>query len=341
MRVFPRPRPRPKSKRLNANSPEFHPPAGRGGRGLKPTWRTTMKKLIAALVASTAMAAPAVAQVIEEFRIGILGGENAQDRLSSHECLKNYTEEALGVETKLFAPADYAGVIQGLVGGTLDMAWLGASGYAATYLQAPDAVEPVLVKINLDGSYGYHSVGFARKDSGINSLDDMKGKVFGFGDPNSTSGYLIPSIEIPETTGATMESGDYFGEVKFTGGHEQTIVAVNNGDVDGGVTWADGQGNWEDGYNSGALRKAVDAGLVDMNDLVEIWKSKPIPEGPIVLRSSLPDEVKATMTALVDNMYDTDRDCTYNISAGESLGFNPITHDAYVSIIEARKAKSN
>ena len=59
-----------------------------------------------------------------------------------------------------------------------------------------------------------------------------------------------------------MENGAYFGEVVFTGGHEQTIVAVNNGDVDGGVTWADGLGNWEDGYNSGALRKAVDAGLV-------------------------------------------------------------------------------
>lgn len=86
------------------------------------------------------------------------------------------------METKLFAPADYAGVIQGLVGGTLDMAWLGASGYAATYLQDPEAVEPVLVKINLDGSYGYHSIGFARKDSGITSLDDMEGKVFGFGD---------------------------------------------------------------------------------------------------------------------------------------------------------------
>jgi phosphonate transport system substrate-binding protein len=52
------------------------------------------------------------------------------------------------------------------------------------------------------------------------------------------------------------------------------------------VTWADGLGNWEDGYNSGALRKAVDSGLVDMNDLVEIWKSKPIPEGPIVLRTA-------------------------------------------------------
>ena len=302
-----------------------------------------MKKLIAAALATTALTGAALAQSadVTEFRIGILGGENAQDRMNSYECLRGYTEERLGVPAKLFAPADYNGVIQGLLGGTLDMAWLGASAYAAVYLQDPEAVEPVLVKINLDGSYGYHSIGFARKDAGIGSLEDMQGKVFGFGDPNSTSGYLIPSIEIPQTTGATMESGDYFGEVKFTGGHEQTIVAVNNGDVDGGVTWADGQGNWEDGYNSGALRKAVDAGLVDMNDLVEIWRSKPIPEGPVVLRKALPEEVKATMTQLVDELHEKDADCAYGVAAGESLGFDPIAHDAYVSIVEARKAKSN
>lgn len=302
-----------------------------------------MKKLIAAALATTALTGAALAQSadVTEFRIGILGGENAQDRMNSYECLRGYTEERLGVPAKLFAPADYNGVIQGLLGGTLDMAWLGASAYAAVYLQDPEAVEPVLVKINLDGSYGYHSIGFARKDAGINTLEDMQGKVFGFGDPNSTSGYLIPSIEIPQTTGATMESGDYFGEVKFTGGHEQTIVAVNNGDVAGGVTWADGQGNWEDGYNSGALRKAVDAGLVDMNDLVEIWRSKPIPEGPVVLRKDLPEEVKATMTQLVDELHEKDADCAYGVAAGESLGFDPIAHDAYVSIVEARKAKSN
>lgn len=302
-----------------------------------------MKKLIAAALATTALTGAALAQNadVSEFRIGILGGENAQDRMNSYECLRSYTEERLGVPAKLFAPADYNGVIQGLLGGTLDMAWMGASSYAAVYLQDPEAVEPVLVKINLDGSYGYHSIGFARKDAGINTLEDMQGKVFGFGDPNSTSGYLIPSIEIPQTTGATMESGDYFGEVKFTGGHEQTIVAVNNGDVAGGVTWADGQGNWEDGYNSGALRKAVDAGLVDMNDLVEIWRSKPIPEGPVVLRKDLPEEVKATMTQLVDELHEKDADCAYGVAAGESLGFDPIAHDAYVSIVEARKAKSN
>ncbi len=300
-----------------------------------------MKKLIAALVATTVIAAPAMAADINEFRIGILGGENAQDRLNNNECLREYTEETLGVETKLFAPADYDGVIQGLLGGTIDMAWLGASGYAKTYLSDPEAVEPVLVKVNTDGGYGYYSIGFARKDSGITSLDDMKGKTFGFGDPNSTSGYLIPSIEIPAATGAAMESGDYFGEVKFTGGHEQTIVAVNNGDVDGGVTWADGLGDWEDGFNSGALRRAVDAGLVDMNDMVLIWQSKPIPEGPVVLRTALPADVKEKMTALMAGLAEKDRECFYGVAAGEAKAFEPITHDAYEIIIEARKLKSN
>ncbi|PWR04465.1 phosphonate ABC transporter substrate-binding protein [Meridianimarinicoccus roseus] len=298
-----------------------------------------MKAIFAAVLATTALTAPAMAQDITEFRIGILGGENAQDRMTSNECVRAATEELLGVPTKLFTPADYDGVIQGLLGGSIDMAWLGASAYAKTYLTDAEAVEPVLVKVNVDGSYGYHSIGFARKDSGITSLEGMQGKVFGFGDPNSTSGYLIPSIEIPQTTGASMESGDYFGEVKFTGGHEQTIVAVANGDVDGGVTWADGLGAWEDGYNSGALRKASDAGLVDMNELVEIWKSKPIPEGPVVLRKALPERVKLDMVAMLASMPAMDPDCAYNFMAGEALGLMPINHDAYLSIIDARKSK--
>lgn len=300
-----------------------------------------MKKLAAVLAAATALTGAASAEGITQFNIGLLGGENAQDRLTSNECLRAYAEETLGVPVKLFAPADYDGVIQGLLGGTIDMAWLGASSYAKVYLTDPEAVDVALVKTNLDGSFTYHSIGFARKDKGVASLADMKGRVFAFGDPNSTSGYLIPSVEIPAEIGATMETGDYFGEVKFVGGHEQTIVAVANGDVDAGVTWADGQGEWEDGYNSGALRKAVDAGLVDMNDIVEIWKSKPIPEGPVVLRRALPQDAKDKMVALVQGMHAKDAACAYGIAAGDTAGFTPITHDYYDSIIAVRKAQSN
>ncbi|MDF2233712.1 phosphonate ABC transporter substrate-binding protein [Albimonas sp. CAU 1670] len=302
-----------------------------------------MKTIALAALAAATLAplsfTAASAQEITEFRIGLLGGENASDRMRSNECLREKTEALLGVPTKLFAPADYNGVIEGLLGGNLDMAWLGASGYAKVYLTDPEAVEPVLVKVNNDGSYGYYSIGFARADSGIASLDDMKGKTFGFGDPNSTSGYLIPSIEIP-ASGYSMKPGEYFSDVVFTGGHEQTIVAVYNGDIDAGVTWADGLGEWEDGYNSGALRKAVDAGLVDMTEMVQIWTSKQIPEGPVVLAKGLPEDVKLKMTALMASLESMDPECAYGVMAGEAKGFMPITHDAYLSIIDARKSKS-
>jgi phosphonate transport system substrate-binding protein len=298
------------------------------------------KLMLAGVVAVSAFAGAAQAQdnQIEEFRIGLLGGENAQDRLRSNECLREKTEELLGVPTKLFAPADYNGVIEGLLGGNLDMAWLGASGYAKVYLTDPDAVEPVLVKINTDGSFGYYSIGFARRESGIESLEDMEGKTFAFADPNSTSGFLIPSIEIPKQ-GYSMEPGEYFGDVVFSGGHEQGIVGVYNGDFDAAVTWADGLGEWEDGYNSGALRKATDAGLVDMTELVQIWQSPVIPEGPIVLRKDLPSEVKLKMVGLMASLESMDPECAYGVMAGEVKGIAPIDHSAYVSIIEARKRK--
>jgi phosphonate transport system substrate-binding protein len=107
------------------------------------------------------------------------------------------------------------------------------------------------------------------------------------------------------------------------------------------VTWADGLGNWEDGYNSGALRRATDAGLVDMNDLVEIWRSNPIPEGPFVLRASLPQEARDIVTDLLANLGNVDADCLYGVAAGESAGFAPIAHEAYETIIEVRRQQAN
>ena len=293
-----------------------------------------MKQLLAILAATTALAGAAQAQDIAEFNIGILGGENAQDRLTSNECYRAAIEASLGVPVKLFTPADYDGVIQGLLGGTLDMAWLGASAFAKIHLTDPNAVELKLTKQNVDGSTGYYSIAFARKDSGITKLEDAKGKSFAFAEPNSTSGYLVPAAEMTGTFGPLDQ---YFSEVKFSGGHEQTIVGVANGDFAAGVSWADGLGNWEDGYTSGAFRKAADAGLVDMNDLVELWKSKLIPEGPMVVRAALPQDVKDKVTALTADLHETDKDCAYGVAAGEAKDFIPVTLDAYTGIIEARK----
>jgi phosphonate transport system substrate-binding protein len=298
-----------------------------------------MKKLLLVLAATTALVGTANAQdAITEFNIGILGGENAQDRMTSTECFRAKMEEALGVPVKLFTPADYDGVIQGLLGGSLDYAWLGASAYAKIYLTDPEAVEVKLIKQNLDDSTGYYSIGFARKDSGITSMDDAKGKSFAFADPNSTSGYLVPGAELTAKYGKLEE---YFSEVKMSGGHEQTIVGVSNGDFAAGVSWADGLGNWEDGYNSGAFRKAADAGLVDMSNLVEIWRSAVIPEGPMVLRKALPADVKDKVTALSADLWETDKECAYAVAAGDAKDFIPVEHSMYEGVLAARKLQES
>ena len=297
-----------------------------------------MKTLLLALAATTALSGVAAAEGIKEFNIGILGGENAQDRMTSNECFRVKMEEALGVPVKVFTPADYDGVIQGMLGGTIDYAWLGASSYAKIYLTDPEAVDVALTKQNLDGSTGYYSFGFARKDSGIAKIEDAKGKVFAFGDPNSTSGYLVPGAELQANLGMLDE---YFSEVKFSGGHEQTIVGVANGDFAAGVSWADGLGNWEDGYNSGAFRRASDAGLVDMNDLVQIWQSKLIPEGPMVLRRALPQDVKDKVTQITADLWETDAACAYGVAAGDAKDFVPVSHDEYLGIIAARKLQES
>ena len=297
-----------------------------------------MQKLLTATALTAIFASSAFAQEITGFNIGILGGENAQDRMTNLECFRAKVEAELGVQTKLFTPADYDGVIQGLLGGTLDFAWLGASAYAKTYLTNPEAVDVILTKQNTDGTTGYYSIGFAKADSGITSMDDAEGKVFAFADPNSTSGYLVPGAELTESYGKLE---DYFSEVKMSGGHEQSIVGVANGDFDASVAWADGLGNWEDGFSSGAFRKAADSGLVDMTTITEIWRSKLIPEGPMVVRRTLPQDAKDKMLAMLDTMWETDPECAYAVAAGEAQDFVPVTHEDYLGIIAARKLQEN
>lgn len=294
-----------------------------------------MKTVLLALTATTALSGAAFAQdAIKEFNIGILGGENAQDRMTSNECFRAAVEASLGVPVKLFTPADYDGVIQGLLGGTIDYAVLGASAYAKIYLTDPEAVEVSLTTQNVDESTGYYSIGFARKDSGITKIEEAKGKSFAFADPNSTSGYLVPAAELTESLGKLEE---FFSEVKMSGGHEQTIVGVHNGDFAAGVSWADGLGNWEDGFSNGAFRKAADSGLVDMNNMVEIWRSKLIPNGPFVIRKALPQDVKAKVNGIVDTMWKTDKECAYNVAAGDAKDFVPVTHAEYEGVVAARK----
>ncbi|TIX95434.1 MAG: phosphonate ABC transporter substrate-binding protein [Mesorhizobium sp.] len=278
------------------------------------------------------------AQDLKEFRVGILGGENEADRLRNYQCFADHIKDVLGVEkVSLFPAADYDGVIQGLLGGTLDFAELGASAYAKVYLENKDAVQPILTTVQTDGSTGYRAVMVARADSGIKTLADMKGKKLGFADPDSTSGYLIPVTSLPKDIGMDVKS--YFASTGFGGGHEQLVLEVLKGTFDAGTTWASGVGDFNDGYSSGNLRKMVDKGVLKMDDLVELWQSPLIPNGPLVVRTSIDAGAKQKITDFLTKLPETDPACFSAIQGGDYKGYSPVTPEFYQPIIDARKAK--
>lgn len=302
-----------------------------------------MKHIVTGRLAATALclgalAGPALAQDWKEqmpvFRVGLMGGENEADRLKETACFKDMLEEALGVPVELYPASDYAGVMQGLLAGQLEYAGLGASAYAGIHLQNPDAVEPFAVAAEADGSTGYYSVMYTLADSGIGSIEDMKGKSLAFADPNSTSGYLVPKAEM-EAAGIVPE--EYFGSVGFGGGHEQAVIAVLEGQYDAGVTWVSGIGERSEGYTRGNLRSMVDKGMVDMEKLDIIWQSNLIPNGPRVYRQDLPQEVKDILVDLHLTMAETDPECFKNISEGEGGTFVPTDHTFFEGVVDMRR----
>ncbi|MVA57047.1 phosphonate ABC transporter substrate-binding protein [Agrobacterium vitis] len=297
-----------------------------------------LKKILLASVTLLSLAGVAAAEDLKEFRIGILGGENEADRLRNYNCLSDHLKKEFGfTKVSLFPASDYDGVIQGLLGGTLDYAELGASGYAKAYLANPKAVEPILTTVQTDGSMGYYSIMVARKDSGMTKVTDIKGKKLGFADPDSTSGYLIPTVTLPDALGGKPVK-EYVASTGFGGGHENLVLEVLKGTFDAGTTFGSGVGNFKDGYTSGNLRKMVDKGVLNMDDLVELWKSPLIPNGPIVIRSSMNEDMKTKVKAFMMDLPKTDAACFSAIEGGDFKGFAAVNVDFYKPVIDARKA---
>lgn len=90
-------------------------------------------------------------------------------------------------------------------------------------------------------------------------LEDLKGKAIGFADPDSTSGFLIPNQAFKKLFGGTVDNkyNNTFSSVTFSGGHEQDILGVLNGQFEGAVTWASMIGDYNTGYTSGAFTRMI------------------------------------------------------------------------------------
>jgi phosphonate transport system substrate-binding protein len=129
---------------------------------------------------------------------GMISTESSQNLKSQWQPLLRDMEKKLGMPVKAYFSTDYAGVIEAMRFGKVDIAWYGNK----SAIEAVDrAGGEVFAKIlSTDGYPGYHSVLIVHKDSPIRTLDDILNNPykysFGNGDPNSTSGFLVPSYYI-------------------------------------------------------------------------------------------------------------------------------------------------
>jgi len=298
--------------------------------------RTLLTTLSAVAMTLTAIV-PAFADWREQVpvvRIGIIGGENEADRLKRLSCLETKMNEQFGVKVEFYPATDYAGVMQGLLAGQLEMAGLGPVGYAGIYLQDPEAVEPFVVSSNVDGTLGYYSVIVTRADSGITDLEGLKGKSLAWADPNSSSGYLYPKAGL-ELAGIKIE--EYFGSTGFSGGHEQGVIAVLDKQYDAAATWSSLLGEKAEGYTRGNIRRMVDKGMLKMDEINIVWQSGIIPNGPTVIRKSLPADMKQAMFDLYSTLHTADPECYGEVVGGEGAGYVSVPAGFYDETIELRR----
>ncbi|MBE9604030.1 phosphate/phosphite/phosphonate ABC transporter substrate-binding protein [Acetobacteraceae bacterium H6797] len=279
------------------------------------------------------------ASEVPNLRIGVLGGETESERLGRYEGYRKLFEDTFQVPTRLYFASDYGGVAQAFGAKQLEIANMSPAIYAATWMDTNGGVEPILVTRERDGSTSYIAVMYTRADSGITSLEQMKGHSIAWADPNSASGYLIPRAEL-RAAGIDPEPGKFFSRTGFAGGHDQGLVAVLQKQYDAGVTWASGQGEESQGYTRGVLRAAVEKGMLDMKDLRIIWKSRPIQNGPIVVRKDLPDAFKKDMVDFHLALPAAYPEIHKAVERGSAVGWAPTRHEDYAVFVDMRKAEA-
>jgi len=257
---------------------------------------------------------------------GVISVETAVDTLKSQKAFVEYASKELGVKFKLFTAAEYAGIVNGLAAGQVQVGWLGASSYASTYMDCK-CVEPIAGAQNLQGGMGYNSVLIVKSDSPYKKYEDLKGKTVARGEPHSTSGWLIPTV-------AWAERGtpiDKYYNAPLSGGHQQTIVGVLNGTFDGGFTWT----TMGDGF--GAIRKMMDKGLLDRKAIRVIWTSSLVPTPPVTIQKNLPLAMKADLVKLFLRLEENDPKMAEAVAQGKSLGMQRVYHEDYLAVIEAKE----
>ena len=218
----------------------------------------------------------------KEITFALLSTENAAEITRRWGPILGQLEKDLGIKVKSATATDYRGSIEALKFKKAEIGHLGPKSYVEASTNNYANVEPVAQLQLENGSLGYRSCLIVHSDSDLFSPEDMAGKTFAFNDPNSTSGYLVPSAMFMMEMG--IDPKKYFSKVTFSGSHEASILAVANKKVEVAST------------NLPDLQQLTREGKVPRGSLRVIWVSKLIPNDPIVVRKDMPASLRSAIT---------------------------------------------
>jgi phosphonate transport system substrate-binding protein len=224
----------------------------------------------------------------KEVTFALLSTENAAEITRRWAPIMAQLEKDLNVKVKTVTGTDYRGTIEALKFKKAEIGHLGPKSYVEASNNNYANVEPIAQLRLGNGSLGYRSCLIVHADSDMFSPEDMAGKTFAFNDPNSTSGYLVPTMFF--LTEMSVDPQKYFSKVTFSGSHEASILAVANKKVEVAST------------NLPDLQQLTRESKVPRGGLRVIWVSKLIPNDPVVVRKDLPASFKLAVQESLVNM---------------------------------------
>jgi phosphonate transport system substrate-binding protein len=176
---------------------------------------------------------PAESAQARELRLGAYKYLSDADMKKLLQPFTAFLSKSLNAPVKLYITSTYSELSQRFISGELDMAII--PPYA--YVKLADKIKlKLLASMKLEGNYYYNGIIAVKKDSGINSLADFKGRKFAYVSPDSASGYLYPRILFKKTG---LNPDALFKETQFTASHFDSVKALINGSVDGIAVFKD------------------------------------------------------------------------------------------------------
>jgi len=192
---------------------------------------TRRRALVLAVAAASSLAVAGVARGADKpLHLVLTPSQKPTDLLAAGEEFGRVLGGLVGTPVRVTVASDYAAVIEALRNQTADLAFVHPAGYV---LANREAKARIVVQNLWHGKRTFTSRLFVRKDSGLKTLEDLRGKTIAFVDPASSSGYIYPMVMlIQRGLVKNRDPKTFFREVVFSGAHDASMRALLNGHVD-------------------------------------------------------------------------------------------------------------